>query len=66
MLCWFLMNEDKEGLVFNKRETEVVVFVDTGDVNSRLADLEREGSTNQQHPSIATHMLVLMLAISIC
>ena len=57
MLCWFSMI--KEGLVFD--ETEVVGFVEMGDIRTRLADLERECSTNQQHPPIATHMLVLMV-----
>ena len=51
----------KESLVFNKQETEVVGFVDMGDVNNELADLERECSTADQHPTIATHMLVLMV-----
>ena len=51
----------KESLVFDKHETEVVGFVDMGDVNNELADLERECSTTDQHPAIATHMLVLMV-----
>ena len=51
----------KESLVFDKHETEVVGFVDMGDINNKLADLEKECSTNHQHPTIATHMLVLMV-----
>ena len=51
----------KEGLVFDKHEAEVVGFVDMGDISTKLADLERQCSTNQQHPPIATHMLVLMV-----
>lgn len=51
----------KESLVFDKHETKVVGFVDMGDVNNELADLERECSTTEQHPAIATHMLVLMV-----
>ena len=51
----------KESLVFDKHETEVVGFVDVGDVNNELADLERKCSTADQHPAIATHMLVLMV-----
>ena len=51
----------KESLVFDKHETEVVGFVDMGDINNKLADLEKERSTNHQHPTIATHMLVLMV-----
>ena len=51
----------KESLVFDKQETEVVGFVDMGDVNNELADLERECSTADQHPTIATHILVLMV-----
>ena len=51
----------KESLGFDKQETEVVGFVDMGDVNNELADLERECSTADQHPAIATHMQVLMV-----
>ena len=50
----------KESLVFDKQETEVVGFVNMGDVNE-LADLERECSIADQHPTIATHKLVLMV-----
>ena len=51
----------KESLVFDKHETEVVGFVDMGDINNKLADLEKQCSTNHQYPTIATHMLVLMV-----
>ena len=47
----------KESLVFDKHEIKVVGFVDMGDVNNELADLEGECSTTEQHPAIATHML---------
>ena len=40
----------KESLVFCKHEPKVVGFVDMGDVNNRLSDLEREYSTTNQHP----------------
>ena len=51
----------KESLVFDKHKTEVVGFVDMGDVNNKHADLERECSTTNQHPAITTHMLLLMV-----
>ena len=51
----------KDSLVFNKHETEVIGFVDIGDVNNQLTQFERECSTHEQHPPIATHMLVLMV-----
>lgn len=51
----------KESLVFDKNLTRVIGFVDMGGVNNQLADLEREFSSNRQHPEIATHILVLMV-----
>ena len=46
--------------MFDKHETEVVGYVNIGDMNNELADLERECSTTDHHPTIATHMLVVM------
>ena len=51
----------KESLVFDKNQTRVIGFVDIGGVNNQLANLEREFASNQQHPPIATHILVLMV-----
>ena len=51
----------KKSLVFGKHETEVVGFVDMGDVSNKIADFERECSTIHQHPTIATHLFVLMV-----
>ena len=57
----------KESLVFDKHETEVVGFVDMGDINNKLADLEKECSTNHQHlPSPLTYLGIHWLAISLC
>ena len=50
----------KEGLVFDRNETEIVGFGDMGDVSTGLTDIEKQCSTNQQHPTIGTHMLVLL------
>ena len=51
----------KESLVFDKHKTEVVGFIYVEDVNTELANLERECSTTDQHPAITTHVLVLMV-----
>ena len=53
----------KENLVYDKHETKIIGFVDIGDVSNQLYQLEcsytNESATS--HPSIATHMLVLMV-----
>ena len=47
----------KEGLVYNKQCGKVVGFVDLGDINNELMQLEK----GTEHPPIATHVLVLMI-----
>ena len=54
----------KENLVYDKHETKIIRFVDIGDVGNQLSPLEccsyrSESATSR--PSIATHMLVLMV-----
>lgn len=53
----------KENLVYDKHETKIIGFVDIGDVSNQLSQLEcsytSESATS--HPSIATHMLVVMV-----
>ena len=41
----------KESLVFNKHETEVIGFMDIGELNNQLAKFEREclGQETQQY-----------------
>lgn len=51
----------KEGLVYNKNEMEVIGFMDLGDVYNQLAKLERECSTEEEHPPLADHILVIMV-----
>ena len=54
----------KESLVYDKHSAHIIGFVNMGDVENQLSQLEqRYGSTNVhvQHPAIATHMLVLMV-----
>ena len=53
----------KENLVYDKHEANVVGFVDVGDFNNQIAELEKECSSSEFGPreSIATHMLVLMV-----
>ena len=47
----------KEGLVYNKQCGKVIGFVDLGDINDELMQLEK----GTEHPPIATHILVLMI-----
>ena len=53
----------KENLVYDKHETNVVGFVDVGDFNNQITELEKECSSDDFGPreSIATHLLVLMV-----
>lgn len=54
----------KESLVYDKIGTKVIGFIDIGNVNNQLNDLEQscrnEASDDCPHP-VATHMLVLMI-----
>ena len=52
----------KENLVYDKHEANVG-FVDVGDFNNQIAELEKECSSSDfsPHESVATHMLVLMV-----
>ena len=47
----------KEGLVYNKQSGNVIGFTDLGDINNHLTQLEN----GYEHPSVATHVLVLMI-----
>lgn len=50
-----------EDLVFDKNG-KVVGFVDTGDFNNKIRQLEQRCGNNSQHTDeIATHMLTLMV-----
>ena len=53
----------KDSLVYDKHGTKIIGFVDIGDVSNRLSELEKSYSseTMESHPTIATHMLVLMV-----
>lgn len=53
----------KEDLVFSKHSGEVVGFVNLGDFEKQLGELENACITEEklQHPAIATHLLVLMV-----
>lgn len=46
----------KDNLVCNKYDTEVVGFIDIGDINNQLTQFERECSTTTKSPEIATHV----------
>ena len=48
----------KEGLVFNKHTGQIIGFTDLGDINNKIADLER---SIDKPPEIAKSMLVFMI-----
>lgn len=53
----------KENLVYDKHETNIVGFVDIGDVGNELSNLESlyMNKSVASHPTVATHMLVVMV-----
>ena len=53
----------KENLVYDKHETKIIGFVDIGDIGNQLSQLEcsYRNESAKSCPSIATHMLVLMV-----
>lgn len=51
----------KEHLVYNKYTGEVVGFTNLGNINDELLQLERVCLGDEEHPPIATHLLVLMV-----
>ena len=51
----------KENLVYDQHEEEVVGFVSMNDLDNQLAQFERDCCADVQHPTIASHMLVLMV-----
>ena len=65
--CGIVLDEMKvkENLVYNKYAGEVIGFTKLGSINDELLQLEQEclkgTATNQEHPTIATHLLVLLI-----
>ena len=57
----------KESLVYNKHGTMVIGFIDIGDINNRLDQLQSAGLGNGANlvQYIASHMLVLMLVLMV-
>ena len=49
----------KEDLVYDKNSAEIIGFVNLGEINNQLIQLER--SETGSHPSLATNMLVFMV-----
>ena len=53
----------KEGIVYDKHNAQVIVFVDVGDINNQLAEFEtqcHQNDSGMNHP-VATHILALMV-----
>ena len=55
----------KEELVYNRHSGEIVGFVNLGNINNKLIELELQqrqvSDPESEHPPIATHMLVIMV-----
>ena len=51
----------KESLVYDKHSAEVIGFVELGDVNEHLAQLEQSCSNQDKQHQVATHILALMV-----
>lgn len=53
----------KESLVYDKHESNIVGFVNLGEVNDQLARFEREASNNSEQScgEVATHILTVMV-----
>lgn len=51
----------REDLVYDKTGESLHGFVNLGDVNNQLQQLERQADTGEPHKSFATQMLTLMV-----
>ena len=50
----------KEDIVYKKHTGDMVGFVNLGDINDTILDLQRE-MNGESHPPISTHMLAIMV-----
>ena len=50
----------KEDLVYDKHSSQIIGFVNLGNINNQLLELERS-QTGESQPPVATHMLVFMV-----
>lgn len=51
----------REGLVYDKHSGEVSGFCNIGDINDELCELEQLCKGDRETPTVASHMLVVML-----
>ena len=51
----------REGLVYDKYNDQLIGFVSLDDITNRLLELERTCTSTSSPPTIATHMLVLLV-----
>lgn len=51
----------KESLVYDKHNMEVIGFVDLGDLNDKLIQLEQSCTTHDNEHAIATHLLTIVV-----
>lgn len=60
MCCIFDEVKVREDLVYDKHLFKINGFVDVGNINNRLLELERS-ERGEQHQSVATNILMLMV-----
>jgi hypothetical protein len=51
----------KEGLVFDRESNQIIGYVDTGDINSKLKSFEASINKGSGKEDVATHMLALCI-----
>jgi len=49
----------KEDIVYDKNTGEMIGFINLGDINNAIQDLQRDNTVD--HPPVATHLLTLMV-----
>jgi len=49
----------KEDIVYDKNTGEMIGFINLGDINNAILDLQRDNAVD--HPPVATHLLILMV-----
>ena len=51
----------REDLVYERTGNHLLGFVNLGDINGQLQDLEQKVQSDKPHEYLATHMLTLMI-----
>ena len=51
--------KSKEDIVYDKNTGEMIGFINLGDINNAIQDLQRDNEAD--HPPVATHLLTFMV-----